>query len=95
MKKYNTFKLINIKDDFSAGDIITLSVKNIDGKDYLVGTLPHLSIWSLNATYVEQSTNPKTSDNINMWVMVLMTSITGFIIGSIKINKILKTKNNK
>lgn len=106
MEGYNTFKLININDDdFSAGDVIPLEVRTINNKKYLVGTLPHLSIWSLNASNTSNNTNnntnnnttntttnPQTGDNIYMWFGMLLISVLGLSVGTITATKFKKFK---
>ena len=73
MKKYNSFKLVNVdENDFSIKDVVELKVED----DYLVGTLPHLSIYALTAEKVEK-VNPNTSDNIYMYTSILVLAIAG------------------
>lgn len=72
MKKYNEFKLMYFDDDFVNEKPITLTIEG----DYLVGTLPHLSLYSLNGNYNETVPDtPKTYDSINTWYMLLTISI--------------------
>lgn len=61
LEKYNTFKFINIDDDnnFAAGDIVTLKV---NGK-YLIGTLPHLSIYALVGDTIEENEQNENTQN--------------------------------
>ena len=93
MKKYNTFKLVNLDDEFNAGTTVTLTAKKIDGKDYLVGILPHLSIWSLNATNVASNPhNPHTGDNTYMWVGILAISAIGLSTGMVISKKLKKSR---
>ena len=77
MKKYNSFKLIYVKDDFTLGETIELKVEG----DYLVGTLPHLSTYTLVGNNVESSSNPTTGDKIYMWIGMLIISVIGLGIG--------------
>jgi hypothetical protein len=56
MKKYNTFELVNIDDNYKKQDVVKMK---IDG-DYLVGELPHLSTYVLVGKKTE---NPKTGIN--------------------------------
>lgn len=84
MKKYNTFKLMCVNEDFSVGEPITLEVEG----DYLVGTLEHLSLYTLVGSNVEQV--PKTGDNIYTWVGILCISIIGLSIGMISLRKKVK-----
>ena len=54
LKQYNTFKLVNIdEEDFSTKDVVELT---IDG-DYLVGKLPHFSVYALVADKIEENNN--------------------------------------
>ncbi len=81
MKKFNSFKLIYMNDDMSLGEEIELSIVG----DYLVGTLDHLSNYSLIGNTVS---NPKTGDNIMNFVLMLLVSILG-------IGGIIYLKKNK
>jgi len=83
MKKYNTFKMVYLDDDMNADEVITLSV---DG-DYLVGTIPHLSVYVLNGSV---TTNPKTIDNIYTFVIMLIISIIGISYGVLRTKKLSK-----
>ena len=76
MKKYNSFKLIYMNDDMTPGEEVILTVEG----DFLVGTLPHLSNYSLVANVVDNSSNPKTFDDIYTWIGLLMASLLGIII---------------
>lgn len=72
MKKYNTFKMIYLTDDFEAKDVVELKVEG----DYLVGELPHLSIYTLVGSVSNTLPDtPKTGDNIYTWVMILLVSL--------------------
>ena len=53
MKKYNTFELINIDDNMKKQDVVKMK---LDG-DYLVGELPHLSVYALVG---KKTSNPGT-----------------------------------
>ncbi len=73
MKKYSKFRLINIdEDDFSAGDVVELTV---DG-EYLVGTLPHLSVYALVAE-TEKTSNPLTGDTIVKYMTIFAIATIG------------------
>ena len=85
MKKYNTFKLMYVKDDFTLGEVVDLK---IDG-DYLVGTIPHLSLYALVAN---NTTNPNTIDNITMWVTIFSISILCLTFGIYSIKKKMNVK---
>lgn len=73
MKKYNTFKLVYLKNDFTTGEVINLTV---DG-DYLVGTIPHLSTYILAGS---KANNPGTGDNIMSYILMLGLSVIGITI---------------
>ena len=88
MKKYTTFKLFYIKDDYTTEDPIELSVEG----DYLVGTLPHLSTYALVGNISTPVSNPVTNDNIMMWIGMLCFSFSGVALGLIIVKKRLKTK---
>ena len=68
MKVYNTFKLVYLKNDFTTGEVINLTVEG----DYLVGTIPHLSTYMLTGSV---TTNPKTGDNVLIYMGILVVSI--------------------
>lgn len=91
MKKYDTLKLIYIKDDFTTEDPISL---NIEG-DYAIGVLPHLSIYTLVGSNNPVNTvNPQTGDNIYIWYGIFIISVLGLSIGTFTTmkSKKLKTK---
>ena len=72
MKKYNTFIIGYVKDDGSLEESIPLVMNG----DYLEGTLSHLSLYAVVGKNVEKtpeqvSDNPKTSDNIMTYFMML------------------------
>lgn len=73
MKKFNSFKLVYMNDDMSTGEEITLSVNG----NYLEGDLTHLSNYSLLGSTVNNSSNPKTGDNIINYLIVLLISALG------------------
>lgn len=84
MKKFNVFKLVYVNDDFEAEEVIDLKVEN----GYLVGEIPHLSAYTLNATYDSNLPDvPKTGDNIYTWVMLLIISSIGLSVGVLKYYK--------
>ena len=89
MRKYNEFKMVYINDDFKAEDVIELKVEG----DYLVGTIPHLSAYTLvgnvNSNLPEI---PKTGDNIYTWVMILMISIIVLSVSTKYISQASKVK---
>ena len=76
MKKYNTFKIIYMDDQLNIEDPITLKEEN----GYLVGTIPHLSKYIVTGSITENTTSPKTSDNINMYLMIFGLSIIGLTV---------------
>lgn len=80
MKKYSSFKLINLnEEDNTKGDKVDLK---IDG-DYLVGELPHLSVYVLVGEEKEEpkteTKNPGTADTIKTSFIVLTISAIGLI----------------
>lgn len=74
MKKYNTFKFIYLDENnnFKVVEIVDFKIEG----DYLIGTLPHLSAYALVGSYVEQ-TNPNTSDNIGLYIVLFGISVVG------------------
>lgn len=68
MNQYNSFKLVNLnEEDFSVEDIVELKIEG----DYLVGSLPHLSVYALVGENVETEnaesepvTNDTTANNV-------------------------------
>lgn len=72
MKKYNTFKIIYLNDQLEIEEPITLTEE--DG--YLVGIIPHLSKYIVTGS---NTTSPKTSDNIDMYLMLLGIGTFGLI----------------
>lgn len=73
MKKYNTFKFtyISFNSDLTIDELSDPIEAKVEG-DYLVVTLPHLSEYVLNASYVIP---PKTNDNIVIYVTLLSLTI--------------------
>lgn len=88
MKKYKSFKMIYLKDDFTTETPVEL--KLVDG--YLVGTLPHLSAYVLVGNTNVNS--PATGDNIYIWIATLFISIIGLIFTVVTAIKIKKAKAN-
>ena len=81
MKKYDTFKLIYVDQDENG--IITEKpiVLKVEG-EYLVGTIPHLSVYVLTGSSSTTS-NPSTGDNIYLWVNTLVVSVVVLSAGAI------------
>ncbi len=90
MKKYNTFKIIyvDIENNFDIENPITLTVEG----DYLVGTLDHLSTYTITGSYVEEPVNPQTGDLMEVWKNMLLLSILGFTFGTIAVVKTKKSR---
>lgn len=92
MEKYNSFKIIYVDIDdelnIEVEKVITLEAK--DG--YLVGTLPHLSNYVLVGDNVETTNNPKTFDNIYIWIIALLVSTIGLVFGTIMTKRVKKEK---
>ena len=80
MKKFNTFKMIYVKDDFTIENPIKLSKEG----DYLVGTLKHLSMYTLVGS--NESNVPKTGDNIVKYLLIFGISLIG-LCGTIILKK--------
>ena len=74
MKKYNTFKLFYVNEDFGVESPITLEK---DGK-YLVAHLNHLSLYTLVGS--NTSNVPGTGDNIFTWVILSIMSFIGIVL---------------
>ena len=90
LKKYNSFKLLNINDDMKVEEAVTLKIEG----DYLVGSLPHLSAYALVGEKVEStSNNPTTGDNIIVYVVIFAASALFGMTLIIKNKK--NTKNKK
>ena len=90
MKKYNSFKIlyVDVDEEITIEKSITLKIE--DG--YLVGTLPHLSNYALMGSIVTD--NPKTLDNIYVWIITLMISFVGLTVVTVFTKK-LKNKKTK
>ena len=91
MKKYNSFKLICIDEDtIGKNDVIDLKIEG----DYLVGNLYHLSKDAVGGKYETSnvSTNPKTGDNITLWIGLALISFVG-IVGTRKLSGKKKRTN--
>lgn len=80
LKKYNSFKMIYLDDEnnFKVGEIVELKVEG----DYLVGTLPHLSAYTLvgNVEEEEDPNTPKAGDTIMLWNFIIIAAIAGFVV---------------
>ena len=88
MKKYNKFKFIYIDEDnnFKVGEIVDAKVEG----DYLIATLPHLSVYAVvGETTIEETkdNNPKTSDSVIINIVMLVLSLTGLTSTVIYIKK--------
>ena len=95
MKKYTSFKLVNINEENNTkGDVIKLTIEG----DYLVGELPHLSVYALVGEETQQETtneeikNPKTGDNIMKYVIISSISLTGIVLIGLNKKKIKASK---
>ena len=80
MKKYNSFKLFYVKEDFTVDAPITLTAK--DG--YLEGDLKHLSAYVLVG---DITTVPKTGDNIVVYLSLGIISILGLSLSMLLLKK--------
>lgn len=74
MKKYNDFSIAFVKEDGTLDELIKLTANG----DYLEGTLPHLSTYAIIGNVVDKSSNPKTGDNILLYISMLGLSVIGF-----------------
>ncbi len=94
MKKYNKFKFVYVDEDnnFKVGDLVDVRIEG----DYLIGTLPHLSVYAVTGEYIEEeqtnTNNPNTGDNIISSIIMLSVSILGLSSGIIYYKK--KYSNN-
>jgi len=88
MKKYNSFKIlyVDVDEEITIEKSITLKIE--DG--YLVGTLPHLSNYALMGSIVTD--NPKTLDNIYVWIITLMISFVGLTVVTVFTKKLRNKK---
>lgn len=84
MKKYDTFSIGFMKDDGTLDQLITLKRNG----DYLEGILPHLSTYAIIGSKVEvtEASNPKTGDNIYLYVTLLGLSLVGLYIKKKRFN---------
>ena len=88
MKKYNSFKFIYIDENnnFKVGDIVDVQIEG----EYLVGTLPHLSVYAVvGETTVEEpkDNNPKTGDSVIINIVMLVLCLMGLTSTVIYIKK--------
>lgn len=70
MKKFNSFKVVYLDDQYELVDILSA---NVDG-DYLVFETTHLSKYGVLGYNVE---NPNTGDNILLSILLLSLSVIG------------------
>ena len=75
LKKYNSFKMYYVKDDFTL-DSEAMEFNVSEDGNYLIGTLKHLSPYVLVGKTVS-ATNPQTGDNIGLYVTMLVVSSIG------------------
>ena len=78
MKKYNSFKFIYLDENnnFVIQEVHNTKTEKIDGVDYIVVDLDHLSAYAL-VGYNTEDGNPTTADKIVFYVAMLVLSITG------------------
>ena len=86
MKKYNTIKMIFVADDNSTEAPIPFTLEG----DYYVGTLNHLSTYTLVGSNTSVSGNPDTHDSIYLWLAMLVISGLGMAITTVLTNKAIK-----
>ena len=92
LKKFNTFKLLNINDDLKVAEVIELTIEG----NFLVGKLPHLSAYVLVGENVEENSktnNPTTGDNIFVYVVIFAVATVCAVIMLTKNKK--KTKSRR
>ena len=83
MKKYNTLKFLFLDDNnnFSVQEVHDTSIETIDGKDYIVVKLDHLSAYGLvgsNTSNTDfRTNNPVTADKVIHYVIMLAISTIG------------------
>lgn len=75
MKKYDTFKLIYLKNDFTLGEVVELTIEG----DYAVGNVPHLSTYMLTGSITGTTNGPNTNDNIGTYITILGVSLGGLL----------------
>ena len=88
MKKYNSFKFLFLDEnnEFKIQEVHDAKTETIDGVDYLVVELDHLSAYALVGSNTEESI-PNTGDNIIFFVTMLLLSVTGFVGSAIYLKK--------
>ena len=81
LKKFNSFKMVNVNDDepdLKLGEVVE---GRIEG-DYIIFELPHLSYYALVGEEVKEeskSNNPQTGDNIYIVLSIFIISALGAI----------------
>lgn len=83
MKKYNTFKLFYVNEDFSVDTTSSIELKK-EG-NYLVGTLEHLSVYTLVGN--NTLSIPGTGDNIVAYISLAVISMIGLSISILLLKK--------
>ena len=91
MKKFNSFKIIYVdtNNNFNTQTPIELKING----DYLEGTLEHLSEYALVGNVVDttptevESNNPKTGDNVMLYIGILGLSVVGLVSTGLFLNK--------
>ena len=92
LAKYNDFKMYYVDENFNLDNEPLNFQVSADGK-YLVGTVNHLSPYVLvgnvasNTFGGTNNGNPQTSDNIYVWIGLLIISILGLLVGIITAKK--------
>ncbi len=97
LTKYNDFKMYYVDENFNLDNEPLNFQVSADGK-YLVGTLNHLSPYVLVGNVVSNSGgtttgNPQTSDNIHVWIGMLVISILGLSVGTVSATRLKKSTN--
>ena len=93
MEAFNSFKLLYVDTDNEFEVLETITMSPSEDGEYLEGTLEHLSSYVLVGNNVEESTNPKTLDNIYIWIIALIVSCMGLTVSRISSRKLAKKRS--
>ena len=87
MKKFNAFKFIFLDENnnFLVQEVHDTDIETIDGVDYIVVDLNHLSAYGLVG--YNDNGNPTTGDKIVFYVVMLLISATGLVSAAIYTKK--------
>ena len=76
LKKYKSFKMYYVKEDFTL-DNEAIEFKVSKDGNYIVGTLKHLSPYVLVGSTSSTGEVPQTGDNIGLYVTIFVLSLIG------------------